>query len=110
MFINVNNFLNEKKLSIGDKQLAERVNRIERCILSARLVVFDDIADRSLSEYDMNNLYYWLDYRTSNLKSCIFTTNQMPGELKNTLAGKVYSRVVNYSVIKNITGGDNRKA
>lgn len=110
LFININNFLNEKKLSINDSTLAEKVKNIEKSILSAKLVIFDDIADKTLSEYDMNMMYYWLDYRTSNMKSCIFTTNQLPEQLKRTLNGKVYSRVVNYSIVKIITDGDHRGA
>ena len=108
LFINVNNFLNEKKLAIEDKVLSDKIRNIEKSILSAKLVVFDDIADKSLSEYDMNTLYYWLDYRTSNMKSCIFTSNQLPDQLKKSLSAKVYSRLVNYSVIKYITDGDHR--
>lgn len=108
LFINVNNFLNEKKLAIEDKALSDKIRNIEKSILSAKLVVFDDIADKSLSEYDMNTLYYWLDYRTSNMKSCIFTSNQLPDQLKKSLSAKVYSRLVNYSVIKYITDGDHR--
>ena len=110
LFVNVNSFLNEKKLSISDPTLSDKIKRMEKCILSAKLVVFDDIADKSLSEYDMNTMYYWLDYRTANLKSCIFTTNQLPEQLRKTLTGKVYSRIVNYSSIKLITDGDHRKA
>lgn len=109
LFINVNNFLNDKKLAINDKQLASKLNKIEKSILSAKLVIFDDIADKTLSEYDMNMMYYWIDYRTANLKSCIFTSNQLPEQLINTLSGKMYSRVVNYSIVKYITNGDHRK-
>lgn len=108
LFINVNSFLNEKKLSINDNSLKAKLSRIEKNILTAKLVIFDDIADKTLSEYDMNAMYYWLDYRTANLKSCIFTSNQLPEQLKNTLNGKMYSRVVNYSQIKKITDGDHR--
>jgi len=108
LFVNVNSFLNEKKLAINDPTLNDKIQKMEKSILSAKLVVFDDIADKNLSEYDMNMMYYWLDYRTANLKSCIFTTNQLPEQLKKTLSGKVYSRVVNYSQIKYITDGDHR--
>lgn len=110
LFINVNSFLNEKKLAINDKELLERINKIEKSILTAKLVVFDDIADKSLSEYDLNTLYYWLDYRTANMKTCIYTSNQLPEQLKITLNGKLYSRIVNYSQIKYIKDGDNRKS
>ena len=109
VFINVNNFLNEKKLAINDKSMLSRPSKIEKTILSAKLVIFDDIEDKTLSEYDMNTMYYWIDYRTANLKSCIFTSNQLPEQLKNTLNGKMYSRIVNYSQIEKITDGDHRK-
>jgi len=108
LFINVNNFINDKKLAISDKTMASKINQIEKNILTAKLVIFDDIADKSLSEYDMNAMYYWLDYRTANLKSCIFTSNMLPEQLAQTLSGKVYSRVVNYSNVKYITDGDHR--
>lgn len=109
LFVNVNSFLNEKKLAISDKSITEKVTETEKAILTAKLVVFDDIADKSLSEYDMNAMYYWLDYRTANMKSCIYTTNELPDQLKKTLSGKVYSRVVNYSQVKIITDGDHRQ-
>jgi DNA replication protein DnaC len=109
LFINVNSFLNEKKLGINDPEISSRINKIEKAILTSPLVVFDDIADKSLSEFDLNLLYYWLDYRTANMKTCIYTTNELPEQLKQTLNGKLYSRVVNYSQVKYITDGDNRK-
>ena len=109
LFINVNSFLNEKKLAINDKELAAKLNKLERAILTAKLVIFDDIADKTLSEYDMNMMYYWIDYRTANLKSCIYTSNQLPEQLAITLNGKMYSRVVNYSQVKKITNGDHRE-
>lgn len=108
LFINVNSFINEKKLGINDSEISTRINKTEKAILTAPLVVFDDLADKSLSEYDLNLLYYWLDYRTANLKSCIYTTNELPGQLKQTLNGKLYSRVVNYSQVEYITDGDHR--
>ena len=108
LFVNVNSFLNEKKLAISDPSLQDEINKIERSILTAKLVVFDDIADKTLSEYDMSAMYHWIDYRTSMLKSCIFTSNQLPSQLQKTLTGKVFSRIVNYSMIVQFTDGDHR--
>ena len=110
LFVNINSFLNEKKLAISDPEIAERVRKLEKDILSAKLVVFDDIADKTLSEYDINTMYYWIDYRTANLKSCIYTSNELPEQLKKSLNGKVYSRIVKYSIIKYITDGDHRES
>lgn len=109
LFINVTSFLNEKKLAISDKQLYNFVQDTERKILNSKLVVFDDIGVKNQSDYDLGALYYWIDYRTSNLKSCIFTSNLDPDHLRNALDERLYSRVVKYSVIKEIKDGDNRE-
>lgn len=105
LYINVNSFLNEKKLSISRPDLKNKVNLLEKNILESKLVVFDDIGDRDaeLTDFEFNSLYYWIDYRTSNLKSCIFTSNQLPEQMEKDLNGKLYSRIVNYSIVKVIT-------
>jgi DNA replication protein DnaC len=108
LFINVSNFLNKKKIAISDLSLADEVRMIEKQIISANLVVFDDLGVKDITPYEMNSLYYWIDERTSNLKSCIFTSNLSPKILETVLDPRVYSRVINYSVLKEITGGDNR--
>lgn len=108
LFINVTNFLNEKKLAINDPELYRKVSEIEKRILSSGLVVFDDLGVKDISQYDMGNLYYWIDERTNNLKSCIFTSNLMPKQLKQVLDERLYSRIVKYSTIKEIKDGDNR--
>lgn len=108
LFINVTNFLNEKKLSISDPELHSKVIDTERKILSAKLVVFDDLGVRDISQFDIGNLYYWIDERTNNMKSCIFTSNLLPKQLRNILDERLYSRIVKYSTIKEIKDGDNR--
>lgn len=108
LFINVTNFLNEKKLSISDPELHSKVIDTERKILSAKLVVFDDLGVKDISQFDMGNLYYWIDERTNNMKSCIFTSNLLPKQLRNILDERLYSRIVKYSTIKEIKDGDNR--
>jgi len=108
LFINVTNFLNEKKLSISDLELHSKVIDTERKILSSKLVVFDDLGVKDISQFDMGNLYYWIDERTNNMKSCIFTSNLLPKQLRNILDERLYSRIVKYSTIKEIKDGDNR--
>ena len=108
LFINVTNFLNEKKLSISDPELHSKVIDTERKIVSSKLVVFDDLGVKDISQFDMGNLYYWIDERTNNMKSCIFTSNLLPKQLRNILDERLYSRIVKYSAIKEIKDGDNR--
>lgn len=70
--------------------------------------MFDDLGVKDISQYDMGNLYYWVDERTNNMRSCIFTSNLMPKQLKQVLDERLYSRIVKYSIIKEIKDGDNR--
>lgn len=108
IFINVTNFLNEKKLAISDETLRSRIYDTEKKILSSNLVVFDDIGVKNISDYDLGALYYWIDYRTNNMKSCIYTSNLHPNQLKGVLDGRLYSRIINYSILKEIKDGDSR--
>lgn len=110
IYINVPSFLNQKKLAISDKTLLPHVLKVERDIIKAKLVIFDDIGDKDLKEYDLNSLYYWIDTRTANLLSCIYTSNQAPRGLSTTLNGKIYSRIVNLSrIIEFNDQNDHRK-
>lgn len=108
LFINVSNFLNKKKLAITNRELSPEVQDLEQKILSAKLVVFDDLGVKDVSSYELNSLYYWIDERTSNLRSCIYTSNLSPQALSMILDSRIYSRVVNYSEVKEIKAGDFR--
>lgn len=108
LFINVSNFLNKKKLAITNRDLVPEVQDLEQKILSAKLVVFDDLGVKDVSSYELNSLYYWIDERTSNLRSCIYTSNLSPQALSMILDSRIYSRVVNYSEVKEIKAGDFR--
>lgn len=109
LYINVNNFLNEKKMAITDRSLQPKILDLESKIIKTALVVFDDVGVKNISDYDLGALYYWIDYRTSNLLSCIFTSNLTPEQMKNYLDERLYSRIVKYSIIKEIKDGDNRE-
>ncbi len=108
LFINVSNFLNKKKLAISNPSLLDEVHDTEQKILHANLVVFDDLGVKDISPYEMNSLYYWIDERTSNVKSSIYTSNLAPKQLQSILDPRVFSRVINYSISKEIKGGDAR--
>ena len=108
LFINVSNFLNKKKLAITNRELVPEVQDLEQKILSAKLVVFDDLGVKDVSSYELNSLYYWIDERTSNLRSCIYTSNLSPQALSMILDSRICSRVVNYSEVKEIKAGDFR--
>ena len=110
LFINVSRFLQERKMAIDNKDqaLIEKVQFIDSNILTANLVIFDDIADKKISDYDADLLYYWIDGRTANMKSCIYTSNLLPEELKNNITEKLWSRIIGYSTIIKFIDGDHR--
>jgi DNA replication protein DnaC len=110
LFININKFLNEKKLAFNDKDLQQKVTETEKNILSAKLVIFDDIGVKALSDYDKMNVYYWIDERTNNMKSCIYTTNLSLRRLEGYFDdARIYNRVEGYSIVKEIKDGSNRE-
>lgn len=109
LYINVASFLSEKKQAISDKTLLNHIMDLEAKLLTAKLVIFDDLCVRGdTSQYDLSQLYYWIDYRSSNKLSCIYTTNLLQHQLEHALDARLYSRVVNYSKIVTFEDGDHR--
>lgn len=109
LFINVNDFINKKKIAISNNDIRSYVEKVESNILSAKLVIFDDVGVTNISDYDSNLLYYWINYRTDNMLSSIYTSNLTPNKLKEVIDERIFSRIVNYSTCIEITDGDNRK-
>ena len=94
LYINVASFLSEKKQAISDKTLLDHIMDLESKLLTAKLVVFDDLCVRGdTSQYDLSQLYYWIDHRSSNKLSCIYTTNLLPNQLEHALDARLYSRL-----------------
>lgn len=109
LFINVNDFLNKKKTAISNNDIKAYVDKVEQNILTAKLVIFDDIGVSNISAYDTNLLYYWINYRTDNMLSSIYTSNLTPDVLKTVIDERIFSRVVNYSRCLEIKDGDHRR-
>lgn len=99
LFINVNNFISKAKQAISDPDMKEEFVFLKKKILETKLVVFDEIGVKNLTDYELSLLYDLIDTRISDIKSCIFTSNQLPYDLSRTLDGRLYSRVVKHSEI-----------
>lgn len=81
----------------------------KRNLMNCDLVIFDDIADVAISNYDYSNLFMIIDYRLQNGLSCIFTSNQTTKESLEKLVGsRIASRVWNTSEIIEFKGKDRR--
>ena len=109
LFINVPEFLAKKKLAINDPNIAEEVSDIEKHIFTSKLVVFDDIAIKSASEYDKDMLYMYINYRTNNLLTSIYTTNITQNRLEEELGTRLADRIVGFSVYKIEFVGSSRR-
>lgn len=81
----------------------------KRNLMNCDLVIFDDIADVAISNYDYSNLFMIIDYRLQNGLSCIFTSNQTTKESLEKLVGsRIASRVWNTSEVIEFKGKDRR--
>lgn len=106
-FVNIVNLLSNKKESMNGQ--FDDIYVIEKYIRTAKLVAWDDIAIRGLSEFDKEYLYDLINDRLNNNLSNIYTSNITPSELELLLGARLYSRVINKSILIEFFGGDRRK-
>lgn len=78
-------------------------------LMQADLIVWDEVASTSISNYDYSNLLMFLENRLLNNKSNIFTTNCTDkNDLEEIIGVKLASRVWNTSNIIILKGKDRR--
>lgn len=106
LFINVPRFLIALKNNISEKD--DYAIHIKENVLNADLVVWDDIAIKSATTYEMENLLSIIDYRLNNNKSNIYTSNLFGQDLNEKLGERLYSRIVNLSEVIEFIGQDKR--
>jgi len=106
IFINVPTFLTQCKTTISkpDQKFFEMRDRLS----DVDLVIFDDIASTKLSEYDYNTLLTYIDQRTIQEKSTIYTGNIKPEQLSNYVGERLASRIANNSILIELKGRDMR--
>ena len=106
IFINVPTFLTQCKTTISkpDQQFFDMRDRLS----DIDLVIFDDIASTKLSEYDYNTLLTFIDQRTIQEKSTIYTGNVLPQNLPNYVGERLASRIANNSICIELKGRDMR--
>lgn len=106
MFISVPRFLLEIKSNITQK--SEYIEEIEKNILKCDLVVWDDIGNKSGTEFEVSHLLNIIDNRINYGKSNIYTSNLNQNDLHKLLGDRLYSRIYNYSTCINLVGKDKR--
>lgn len=105
LFINVPKFLIELKQNISNK--SEYIEYINDNVLSADLVIWDDIATKFTTEFEHEHLLSLIDNRLFNNKSNIFTSNILPQNLSSLVGDRLASRI-NQSLIIEFKGKDKR--
>lgn len=108
LYLNLPLFFSEKKANIQDKSLTAEVDRKEALIRKAKLVIFDDIGVRDLSEFEKQLLYTWIEHRTAEKKSCIYTSNINPTNFSAIFGPRIADRIIGYSTLIEIKGQSRR--
>lgn len=106
LFISVPRYLLALKENISG--YSEYATFINKNVLTADLVVWDDIAAKSGSEFELNHLLNAINTRMDAGKSNIFTSNLGKRELTNALGERLASRICNKSIDIELQGSDKR--
>ena len=106
LFISVPRFLLALKDNISNKN--DYVEYIKANIMSADLVVWDDIAAKIGSEFELNHLLSLIDGRITLGKSNIFTSNLGEKEMYNALGSRLTRRICHMSIDIQLHGADKR--
>ena len=106
LFINVPRYLLELKANIDEK--SDYIQHIKQNVMNCDIVVWDDIATKSATEFEHEHLLSMIDYRLYNKKCNIFTSNIAPNDLHTLLGSRLASRIINESRLLKFTGKDKR--
>lgn len=105
-FLNIPTFLIKLKENIRLQE--EDMDELKEIILNVDLLCMDDIAASTLSEFEHNYLLYIIEYRLSNKKSILYSSNMDESGLVTYLGNRLKSRVFNSSKIIRLQGMDRR--
>jgi hypothetical protein len=96
-------------IKIAPKELQdEYADFVNKYVLEADLIIWDDIATKVGTEFELNHLLNMINTRMDNGKSNIFTSNLGSKELANSLGERLASRICNKSIDIELHGADKR--
>ena len=109
LFINVGDLLFYKKDSFNNVVSQKMIWDLEEKIKDCKLVVWDDIGTKGMSEFDKEYLIVLLNHRLNDLhKSNIYTTNLNENQLREVIGSRLTSRLREDTEIIELKGGDKR--
>jgi DNA replication protein DnaC len=106
LFISVPRFLLALKDNITNK--SSYVDYIKENVFEADLVIWDDIAAKMGSEFELTHLLNIIDNRLALGKSNIYTSNLNRQQLYTALGERLTSRIANMSIDIELFGSDKR--
>lgn len=106
LFISVPRYLLSIKDAISNNN--EYAKHIKENVLSANLVIWDDIATKGMTEFETENVLSVIDARINMEKSNIFTSNITPEELPLYVGDRLASRIIGTSQPVRFAGSDKR--
>lgn len=106
LFISVPRFLQLSKENIKKDNI--EFQYINKNVLDADLVIFDDIGIKEGTDFEKSYLYSYIDTRLNRGKSNIFTANLSKEELENFLGERLCSRIYNSAECIKFIGSDKR--
>lgn len=108
LFISVPRLLIELKNNIDSK--SDYIQHIKENILDADIVIWDDIATKTVTTFEAENLFSMIDARISLGKSNIYTSNLSSSEMVVALGERLNSRICYCDYNVEFKGKDKRGA
>lgn len=106
LFISVPRYLLALKDNISNEN--DYASHIQKYVLNADLVVWDDIATKTATPFEAENLLSIIDARMNNGKANIFTSNLSVSDMTDCMGPRITSRIVNFSTNIEFHGKDKR--
>lgn len=106
LFVNVPRFLISLKDNISNYN--DYYNHVKDNILTADLVVFDEVGAKVATNFEVEHLLSIINARVDAKKSNIYTSNLGPEELRKAVGDRMYSRIINTSTEICFRGSDKR--
>ena len=106
LFISVSKYLLALKDNISNTN--DYAVHINRNVMDADIVVFDDLATKGATTFELEHLLSIIDSRINEGKSNIYTSNASGEELREKVGDRLYSRIVNMSMDIELFGADKR--
>ena len=106
LFINVPRYLLAIKDNISEK--SDYVEHIKNNVLSADIVIWDEIGTKGLTQFEHENILNLISARIDSGKANIYTSNLSGEELHNVVGDRLYSRIVLLSDDVELLGTDKR--